>query len=217
MQKYWVKICCISSVEEAELAIQNGASAIGLVGPMPSGPGIIDNELIAAITKTIPTDIETFLLTSETDPEAIIHHYKKVNTSTIQLVDSLQKGSHAMIRKALPDVKLVQVIHVLNDQSIEEAKQLSPEVDYILLDSGNPNLAIKELGGTGRVHNWDLSREIVDSVDIPIILAGGLNPNNVANAIENVKPYGVDLCSGVRTDKKLDREKLSAFFDAVRS
>ena len=88
-------------------------------------------------------------------------------------------------------------------------------MDALLLDSGNPNLKVKELGGTGRIHNWDLSRLIVEKAGIPVFLAGGLNPKNVLKAIKIVQPYGVDICSGVRSNNSLDEEKLKAFFHQV--
>ena len=210
-----VKICCISSREEAILAIKYGAAALGLVGPMPSGPGIISNEEIAAIVKTIPPPIATFLLTSETSVQGIIDHHQKVQTNTLQLVDALQEGTYTELRRALPDVKLVQVIHVLGEASVKEAIQVAKGVDAILLDSGNPNLNIKELGGTGRTHNWQISRAIKEAVDIPVFLAGGLTADNVQAAIKAVQPFGVDLCSGVRTSGALDEVKLKAFFERV--
>ena len=216
MQDIKVKICCISSTDEAKLAIQYGAAALGLVGKMPSGPGIIDDELIQSIAKTVPPPISTFLLTSETRAEDIIAHYKKTHTSTIQIVDALSNRQYDIIRKELPNVKLVQVIHVINEQSIDEAIEISTHVDAILLDSGNPNLATKELGGTGRVHNWDLSKRIRESIDIPIFLAGGINKDNVRAAIDHVQPFGIDLCSSVRTNGKLDEKKLESFFNAVQ-
>ena len=215
-QETKVKICCISSKEEAELAIKYGASAIGLVGPMPSGPGIISNDLIKDIAQSVPSEISTFLLTSEMTAQGIIVHHKKVNTNTVQIVDALSEGRYSDIRKALPDVKIVQVLHVLDESSIDEAQKISDYVDAILLDSGNPNLKVKELGGTGRVHNWDISKAICASVVTPVFLAGGLRASNVNEAIDYVQPYGVDLCSGVRTDGHLDEEKLRAFFEAVR-
>jgi phosphoribosylanthranilate isomerase len=216
MRNIKVKICCISSTDEAKLAIQYGAAAIGLVGKMPSGPGIIDDELIQSIAKTVPPPISTFLLTSETRAEDIIGHYKKTHTSTIQIVDALSNRQYDIIRKELPNVKLVQVIHVINEQSIDEAIEISTHVDAILLDSGNPNLATKELGGTGRVHNWDLSKRIRENIDIPIFLAGGINKDNVRAAIDHVEPFGIDLCSSVRTNGKLDEKKLESFFNAVQ-
>lgn len=210
-----IKICCISSLEEAQLAISAGASALGLVGNMPSGPGVISDELIAQINQSVPPPIATFLLTSETKADNIIAHYQRVNTSTIQLVDALTEGSYADLRAALPHIKLVQVIHVINEKSVEEAIKIAPFVDAILLDSGNPNLAVKELGGTGRTHNWQLSRKIRDAISIPLFLAGGINAENVKEAIETVQPFGIDLCSSVRTNGKLDAKKLEAFFGAI--
>ena len=210
-----IKICCISSIEEANLAIAQGAAALGLVGKMPSGPGIISDELIYTIAKGVPTNIDTFMLTSETSAEAIIEHHKKTNTSTIQIVDALSEGTYAQIKKALPSIKIVQVIHILNEASIEEALRISEQVDALLLDSGNPNLQTKELGGTGRVHNWNLSRKIVEQTKRPVYLAGGINPMNIKQAVEEVQPYGIDLCSGVRTNKLLDPIKLEQLFNAI--
>lgn len=206
-----IKICCISSVEEANLAIEFGASALGLVGNMPSGPGVISDKLIYEITQTVPPPIATFLLTSEIKAENIIAHYQNANTNTIQIVDSVKEHTYTELRKSLPSIKLVQVIHVIDGDSIKEAVRVSSFVDALLLDSGNPNLKVKELGGTGRVHDWELSRKIKESVDIPIFLAGGLKPENVQKAIEEVQPFGVDLCSGVRTNGKLDKKKLESF------
>jgi len=210
-----VKICCISSLEEANMAIEHGASVLGLVGHMPSGPGVISDERIREIADQVSSPVSTFLLTSETRAEDIIAHYRKVQTTTIQIVDQLEDYRYEAIKKELPHVKLVQVIHVTGRQSVEEAVAVSEHVDAILLDSGNPNLSVKELGGTGRTHNWEISREIREAVTVPLFLAGGLNQNNIKSAIETVHPFGVDLCSGVRTNGKLDRNKLKAFFAQI--
>ncbi len=206
-----IKICCISSIEEARLAIAYGASALGLVGKMPSGPGVISDELIATIAKQVPPPIGTFLLTSETSATEIIAHHQKVLTNTIQLVDTLAEGKYEWIRQVLPGIKLVQVIHVTDESSIDEAIMLSEEVDALLLDSGNPSLRVKILGGTGKVHDWRLSRKIVEQSKVPVFLAGGLNVDNVREAIETVQPFGLDLCSSVRVNGKLDARKLDAF------
>jgi phosphoribosylanthranilate isomerase len=197
------------------MAMSYGASAIGLVGRMPSGPGPIEDELIKSIAITIPPPIATFLLTCEISAEQIIAHHKRTFTNAIQLVDELHEEDYLIIKKALPAIKLVQVIHVIDEVSVEQAIKVSENVDAILLDSGNPKLAIKELGGTGRVHNWELSRRIKESISIPLFLAGGLTYQNVQQAIEEVEPYGVDVCSGVRTNRQLDENKLKAFFEAV--
>ncbi|MEM8525379.1 MAG: phosphoribosylanthranilate isomerase [Bacteroidota bacterium] len=212
-----VKICCISSIEEAKLAINLGATALGLVGPMPSGPGIISNEEIANIAAQIPSFVDTFLLTSETKAEHIIAHHRMVSTTTIQLVDALENRQYEIIKQALPATKIVRVLHVLNETTIQEAIEIAPQVDALLLDSGNPNLKIKTLGGTGKTHDWQISRKIVEAVDLPVYLAGGLNAQNVAQAIQKVRPDGVDLCSGVRTDEKLDEAKLRQFINAVKN
>lgn len=210
-----VKICCISNVQEAKMAIDSGASALGLVSEMPSGPGVIPNNIIQEIAEAVPPPIATFLLTSKTDVLEIADQQRILKANTIQLVDTLTKGTHWDLKRQLPGIKIVQVVHVTGEESIEEAVKLSKSADAILLDSGNPNLKVKELGGTGRTHNWEISRIIRDAIDIPMFLAGGLNPDNVAEAIEIVQPYGIDICSGVRTNGKLDPAKLVKIFDQV--
>ena len=212
-----IKICCISSIPEAQTAIAIGADAIGLVAKMPSGPGPISDELIYRIAQSVPPLIGTFLLTSETSAEEIIKHQQRTQTNTIQIVDLLSNGTYFQIKESLPFVKIVQVIHVIDKNSVDLAIKLSEIVDALLLDSGNPNLKIKELGGTGRVHNWALSRQIRDKSKCPIILAGGLKPENIKRAIEEVNPFAVDICSGVRTNGHLDIEKLAEFVKNVRS
>lgn len=203
-------------MQEARLAMEAGADALGLVGPMPSGPGVIDDETIAEIAAAAPVGIRTFLLTSETDVDRIIDHHRRTRTTTIQLVDYLTRGTYPDLREALPGVELVQVVHVRGEDSIAEALRLGDAVDALLLDSGNPDLAVKELGGTGRVHDWRLSRAIVEQSPAPVYLAGGLRAANVARAVVEVGPYGLDLCSGVRTGGALDPVKLEAFFTALR-
>ncbi len=192
-----------------------GADALGLVGKMPSGPGPIADELIASITRHIHPPVSSFLLTSEQSSTAIIQHIQRVNTSTVQIVDKLTEGSYNDIRKALPHLGIVQVIHVRGEESIDEALAIHTMVDAILLDSGNPTAAVKTLGGTGNTHNWAISRRIVESVKVPVFLAGGLQPGNVKQAIREVQPFGVDICSGVRTNGRLDPQKLEAFMNAV--
>lgn len=198
------------------MAIEYGASAIGLVARMPSGPGPIADELIKQIASTVPPPIATFMLTCETSVEQIIAHHRRTCTNTIQIVDALTSGTYSDLKMALPGIRIVQVIHVIDEQSVDEAIQISKMVDAILLDSGNPKLKIKELGGTGRVHNWKLSRQITDKAKCPVFLAGGLNHDNVRQAIEEVHPFAVDVCSGVRTEGMLDRNKLELFIKNVR-
>lgn len=209
------KICCISSREEAQLAIRYGASALGLVSEMPSGPGVITEELIAEIADTIPPAVSSFLLTSKQSPEAVIEQQRRCHTSTLQIVDSFPIEGYMKIRRALPGIAIIQVIHVIGEESLREAIEIAPHVHGILLDSGNPLLAVKELGGTGRIHNWEISRAIREAIPVPLFLAGGLNDTNVAEAVRIVRPFGVDLCSGVRTNSRLDEAKLARFVQAV--
>ncbi|MDO8665901.1 MAG: phosphoribosylanthranilate isomerase [Gemmatimonadales bacterium] len=210
-----VKICCMSSTEEVWMAIRHGASALGFVSAMPSGPGPIPDDTLRRIAGVVPPGIATFLLTSRQDATAIIAQQRKLRLNTVQICDRLLIGTHRDLKRALPGVAIVQVIHVSGERSLMEAAEVAPHVDAILLDSGNQDLAVKELGGTGRTHDWSVSRRIRELVDGPVWLAGGLNANNVAEAIGAVEPFGVDLCSGVRTDGRLDEEKLKAFTDAV--
>ena len=211
-----VKICCIASVEEAALAVEAGASALGLVSTMPSGPGVISDELIAEIAASVPPAIGTFLLTSRQSVDEIVEQQRACRTNTIQICDHLTRGTHRELQQALPGISIVQVLHVTGPGSVEEALAVAPHVDAILLDSGNQKLAVKELGGTGRTHDWTLSRNIRERVDVPVFLAGGLTADNVGLAIQEVRPFGLDLCSGVRTSGKLNAAKLGRFFAAVR-
>ncbi|MEO8579727.1 MAG: phosphoribosylanthranilate isomerase [Gemmatimonadales bacterium] len=212
-----VKVCCIASEDEAALAVRFGASALGLVSRMPSGPGPIPESRIRDIARSVPPGVATFLLTCETTAKPIIAQQRFCGTNTLQLVDEVDPGVHAELRDALPGIALVQVIHVRGDDALRQAAAVAESVDAILLDSGNPSLSTKELGGTGRAHDWAVSRRIRDSVDVPVFLAGGLNPGNVAAAIAQVAPFGVDVCSGLRTNGNLDETKLANFMRAVTS
>ena len=210
-----VKICCISSVAEAALAIECGAAALGLVSHMPSGPGVISDQTIAEIAATVPPPIGTFLLTSLQGVGDIIAQHRSCRTNCIQICDHLIRGTHRELKDALPGISIIQVVHVTGPESVDEACAIAPQVDAILLDSGNQKLAVKELGGTGKMHDWTLSRKIRESISVPIFLAGGLTPENVGRAIDEVAPFGLDLCSGVRTNGTLDETKLRRFFAAV--
>ena len=211
-----VKICCIASEEEAALAVRMGASAVGLVSRMPSGPGPIPDARIRDIARTVPPGVATFLLTCETTAKPIIAQQRYCGANTLQLVDEVEPGVHTALREALPGIRIVQVVHVRDEGAVAEAREVAAHVDAILLDSGNPSLATKELGGTGRAHDWAVSRKIRDAVHVPVYLAGGLNPENVGKAIAQVQPFGVDVCSGLRTDGRLDSARLEQFMRAVR-
>jgi phosphoribosylanthranilate isomerase len=210
-----VKICCIGSVEEAWMAIHHGASALGLVSEMPSGPGVIPEDLIAEIAAVVPPAVSSFLLTSKQDVEAIIEQHRRCRTTTIQICDRLERGSYEDLRRALPGIRLVQVVHVTDEPAVDEAVDASRFVDAILLDSGNQSAAVKELGGTGRPHDWSISAKIRERIGKPLFLAGGLRAENIAEAVALVRPFAIDICSGVRTDGKLDRTRLAALFNEL--
>jgi phosphoribosylanthranilate isomerase len=207
-----VKVCCIASVEEMHRAVECGASAVGLVSAMPSGPGVISEELIEEIAARVPPAVATFLLTCKQDASAIVEQQRRCGVNTLQLCDRVEREVYAELRARLRGVSIVQVVHVAGEESFDEAMSVAPHVDALLLDSGNQKLAVKELGGTGRTHDWRVSRLIVEASPAPVFLAGGLRAENVAGAIETVRPFGLDVCSGVRTNGRLDAEKLKRFF-----
>lgn len=217
MRRTRIKICCIQSSAEARLAVDHGADALGLVGTMPSGPGPITDATIAAIAVGVPPPVATFLLTSETEVDAIVAHARRCRTNTLQLVDRVAPADYRTLRAALPGIKLVQVIHVGGEHQVAEARAVAPLVDALLLDSGRPHEVVRVLGGTGQTHDWAISRQIVDAAFCPVFLAGGLRADNVGEAIRRVRPFGVDLCTGVRTDYRLDPAKLEAFMAAVEA
>ncbi|MBC7773749.1 MAG: phosphoribosylanthranilate isomerase [Pyrinomonadaceae bacterium] len=207
-----LKVCCIASIAEAKMAIAAGADAIGLVARMPSGPGPISDSKIRAVAASVPPPVATFLLTCETEPDAVVRHVQETRVNTVQLVDDdVSPDVYIALRRHVPAVRIVQVIHVRDRVSVDRAIASSQHVDLLLLDSGNPAASVRELGGTGRAHDWQLSREIVVRSPVPVFLAGGLNAGNIAEAVSTVRPFGVDLCSGVRTNGKLDAEKLRMF------
>jgi len=210
-----VKICCIRDLDEARTAIRYGASALGLVSHMPSGPGIISEPAIAQIVAKVPPPIATFLLTSEQDVGNIVRQQRCCGTNTLQICDRLTRGSYLDLKRSLPGIAIVQVIHVTGPESLDEALAVEPSVAAILLDSGNPSLAVKQLGGTGRQHDWKVSRKIREQVEVPIFLAGGIHAGNARQAIEEVGPFGLDICTGVRTEGKLDEQKLAALFAGI--
>ncbi len=211
----FVKVCCIADLDEARLAIAAGASALGLVSAMPSGPGPIAEDEITRIAAGVPRPTETFLLTALVQAEAIADQQRRCGTTAVQLVDRVEEPELRRLRRLLPDTRIVQVIHVTGPESVDEARAAAPLVDTLLLDSGNPRLAVKELGGTGRVHDWEHSRQIRDTVSVPVLLAGGLHPGNARAALQQVEPAGLDVCSGLRLNGRLDARLLHAFFGAI--
>ena len=212
-----VKVCCIASREEAATAIAAGADALGLVARMPSGGNDIPDAAIADLTATAPPAVATFLLTAETTAESISAHIRATNPSVVQIVSPIDPQESARLQEIEPHVRRVQVIHVESAEALDRLPAYAPYVHAFLLDSGRPGAGVPELGGTGRVHDWSISARFVQASPLPVFLAGGLTSANVGDAIRQVGPFGVDLCSGVRTAGRLDPGKLAAFMRAVRS
>ena len=211
-----IKICCIASIDEAQLAIAAGADALGLVAAMPSGPGPIPDARIAQIAAWTPPPVATFLLTSETTAQAIAEHVRATQPSTVQIVGHIDPCEVEELARLLPHVRRVQVIHVEGPEALDLIPAYAPHVHAFLLDSGRPGAVVPELGGTGRTHDWSVSARFVRASPRPVFLAGGLDDTNVADALRQVRPYGIDLCSRVRTDGKLDVMKLALLMAAVR-
>jgi phosphoribosylanthranilate isomerase len=211
-----VKVCCIASAKEARLAIEAGADAVGLVGRMPAGTRWISDEKIAEVTAGVPPPVATFLLTAENNAEAISAHVRRTRPSAVQLVVHIDPAESARLAALEPHVRRLQVIHVEGPEALALIPAYSPYVHAFLLDSGRPGAAVPEYGGTGKPHDWTISAAFVKTSPLPVFLAGGLNAANAGDAIRQVRPFGLDLCSGVRTDGRLDAAKLEAFMLAVR-
>lgn len=212
-----IKICCIQTEGEALLAARAGADMIGLVGAMPSGPGPIPDSEIASISDRMRERISTVLLTSETTPEGIVAHIARCNPDAVQLVDRVPAQVFAAIRAAFPALRIFQVIHMQTTADIETALDAARRADALLLDSGQPDAALRQLGGTGRVHDWALSAKVAARACCPVWLAGGLTPDNVAEAVRTVRPHGVDVCSRVRVDGQLQPALLDGFIRNARA
>ena len=212
-----VKVCCIQDEAEARLAIEHGARALGLVSQMPSGWGPIPEARIAAIRRTIPPFVSAVFLTSATEPAEVARQLRATACEVVQLCDAFPDDGYAFLRSEIPGVRILKAVHVVGEEAIAQAHALAPKVDAVLLDTGNPDADVKVLGGTGRTHDWSISARIVDQLDTPVILAGGLKPHNVAQAVRQVRPWAIDLCTGVRTETRLDPAKLGAFFGALRT
>jgi len=210
-----VKVCCIASIAEAEAAVAAGASLLGLVSAMPSGPGPIPDARIAEIARWAPLGVGTVLLTCRTEADAIAAQVREAGVGWVQLVDAVDPSVLTRLGRALPNVKRIQVVHVTGEDSVAEAVAAAEVADAVLLDSGDPRAAVKELGGTGRVHRWDLSAEVVRRVRRPVFLAGGLTPENAAEAVRTVRPFGLDVCSGLRPEGGLDPDRLGRFMAAA--
>lgn len=216
------KICCMQSEAEIDMAAAAGAFAVGIVGPMPNGAGMLTDAVAARLArhaaKVHGDRLWATLLTKRTKAEDIADHVAEIGPNALQIVDRPEEGAYALLRARFPGLKILQVVHVEDGRAIAEAKAAAPHVDAILLDSGRPSAATPTYGGTGDLHDWSISQRIVLEIAAPVFLAGGLHPGNAAAAFEAVRPFGLDICSKLRgpePDYALDLEKLVAFASAL--
>lgn len=216
-----VKVCCVQDAAEAALATAHGADLIGLVGPGLSGPEVIDDIQVARVARTVPPPVMAVLLTRQQDPDALAAQVRFARTPAVQICDAVPVRAYAEVRSAVPSIHILQVVHVTGPEAVAEAHRVARFADALVLDSGSPAPSGPDdepvYGGTGTTHDWSISARIVAEVDRPVFLAGGLNADNVAEAWQTVRPYGFDLCSGVRTDGRMDPDKVAAFLAAVRA
>lgn len=210
-----VKVCCLASSDEVRAATASGADALGFLGAMPDGVGMPD-AVIAALIGQVPPPVAAVLLTGETTATAIARQVRDTRAMAVQIVRPLDPEQVAELAALEPLVRRIQVIHVEGPQALDLIGPYAPHVDAFLLDSGRPSAAVPSYGGTGQPHDWDISAAFVAASSRPVFLAGGLNASNVRDAIGHVRPFGLDLFSGVRTRGVLDLDKLAAFMIAVR-
>lgn len=205
----------MANTGEAEAAARAGADLVGVVGPMPSGPGVLDPDACAVIAKAAPAWVTPVLLTASETAEAIADDVLKAGVRAVQIVRPVDPEVHRALNGLLPGVRRIQVIHVEDASALGQIPVYAGRVDAFLLDSGSP--LNDRLGGTGQTHDWSVSAEFVRRTAAPVFLAGGLTPDNAARAMIQVRPFGLDICSGVRMDNRLDPEKLAALMAAVSS
>jgi phosphoribosylanthranilate isomerase len=210
-----VKICGITSPEEATLAERAGAHAIGLlVGRVHAAADFVGPELAREICRALSPFVTPVLVTHLEDPEAIVNLAELVPCPVLQLHSDLGPATLRELRARLAARKLIGKVSVEGDDAVARASEIEPFVDAILLDTRDR--ATDRVGGTGMVHDWSISARIAAGSRAPIILAGGLTPDNVAQAVRAVKPWGVDVNSGVETaDGRKDGGRIRRFVAAA--
>ena len=212
-----IKICCIQSADEAKLAFATGADAIGLVSSMPSGPGPIPDSRIRDVISAFPGSMSV-LLSSRTSFDAVRRQVDFCRPAALQLVDHVSPGVRKRLKIEFPDLTLIQVVHVQGEEVLATHVEAVSHAHMLLLDSGNPDAAYgRQLGGTGRIHDWSHSARIIRDCPIPVWLAGGLTPENIEEAICSTRPYGVDVCTGLRPNGALDPALLERFISRVHA
>jgi phosphoribosylanthranilate isomerase len=207
-----VKICGNRSVAEALIAAQSGADAVGiLVGPhSESQKHFVTTETACDILAALPPFIRGVIVTTYSTEADITSLIEMTGATVVQCHSDIQPRTLATLRERFPAVHFIAVVHVAGSDTIEIAHTFASVAHALLLDTAYKGAA----GGTGVTHDWSVSADIVRAVSVPVILAGGLNPENVRDAIAQVRPYAVDVRSGVCTiTGEKNEEKMKAFIN----
>ncbi|MCO4771258.1 MAG: phosphoribosylanthranilate isomerase [Deltaproteobacteria bacterium] len=217
MSRPRIKICCISSEQEVAIAVAGGADLLGFVAPPLGGLGVIPVERIAELISLVPPGCVAVLLTGLTGFEDIANQVRLARPDGVQLVRSTTPETRRALREAFPGLRLLQVVHVHGEDAIDDALAAQEHSHGLVLDSAVLGGPTEQLGATGTTHDWSISARVVAAVDVPVYLAGGLSAANAAQARRVVGSFGLDLCSSVRTQGRLDQDKVSAFVAAAQS
>lgn len=206
-----IQMAGIRSVKDALMCVECGVNIIGLlVGQTHTSDDFITKDLAREIKLALPKSIKTTLITHLERADDIIDIAKYIGVDYIQLHSHLPESEVELIKKSLPDKKLLRLIHIDTDGKILTDISKIKIADFYFTDS--INLKTNQVGGTGLTHNLDTDKMLVDTLNKPVFIAGGLNPSNVAEAVRYCKPYGVDVNSGCRAvDGSRDKEKVLAF------
>lgn len=208
------KICGINSVEEMNTAIRAGADALGfLVGITHLAEDKTDIPTARELIRQIPPFISRVAVTHLQTADEIVPLLKELNVDTVQLHNDITLNEIEKIRNYFPWLNIIKSVSVTGEESVTSARQFVGYVNAVILDSRTE----ERLGGTGLTHDWSISRRIVETLPLPVILAGGLTPDNLKSAIETVHPYAVDVNSGVETNNKKDPVKTATFIQIAHS
>lgn len=211
-----VKICGITNIKDALAAVSYGADEIGFhVGQVRGSRNIISKEKTAEIISQLPGSVVPVLVTTSSEPREIMRLAQETGVSAVQFHGDVSSDDVAFVKKEFPSFKMYKIIPVRDESAIIEARKYEKIADAVLLDTSSKETG--QVGGTGKTHDWEVSRKIVGSISLPVILAGGLNPENVAEAINKVRPYMVDVNSGVSNpDGTRNLEKMKLFVERAK-
>ena len=213
MRSVRVKICGITREEDLAVAVAAGADAVGFLVGVPSSPRNLTIERAERLLRQVPIFVDSVVVTAPQSIDGLAEICETLKPSAIQ-IHGKKSFVASELREQIKDARLIKTVYVtkdaLNETAIEELKTF----DAVLLDS----VAKGQYGGTGRVHDWNMSRQIREAVaPLPLILAGGLKPENVKEAVQTVQPYAVDVASGVESQPAVkDHGKVRAFVENAK-